>query len=312
MLLTLGLAPSSPPKETLPASTPGGTSKHLIVREGHQTELPRDLRDALSNDSLAFVHWYHSPERDLHSGVASPLGYGFRAAVASREPIYTVDFGADPTLNGETTARATGGNGAAGGRGNNLLQVSRSAGHGWIGRAYFSIIGHPASLKVNSVRFEDAGLYTCTAVYWDGARRNSTVRLHVVAPSEPPVIRNGEGNELRGTIGPFNEGSTLALVCVVYGGKPKPTLVWSGMSDGMMAEVRPSSEAQLTTSSLLVHSLRREDLRSTLYCTAFNNISSPADTSITLDLNLRPTLVKIRRTEIPISAGVPAQIGCEV
>ncbi|XP_037510042.1 hemicentin-1 isoform X2 [Rhipicephalus sanguineus] len=292
-----------------------GTSKRLIVREGHQTELPCDLRDALSNDSLAFVHWYHAPERDLHSGssgAASPLGYGFRAAAASREPIYTVDFGPDPTLSGETTVGATGGNGASGGRGNNLLQVSRSAGHGWIGRAYFSIIGHPASLKVNSVRFEDAGLYTCTAVYRDGARRNSTVRLHVVAPPEPPVIRDGEGNELRGTIGPFNEGSTLALVCVVYGGKPKPTLVWSGMPDGMMAEVRPSSEAQLTTSTLLIHSLRREDLRSTLYCTASNNISSPADTSVTLDLNLRPTSVKIRRTEIPISAGVPAEIGCEV
>ncbi|KAH6940277.1 hypothetical protein HPB50_026473 [Hyalomma asiaticum] len=286
------------------------TSKRLVVREGHQTELPCDLRDALSNDSLAFVHWYHAPERDLHSGssVAAPsLGFGFRAAAASREPIYTVDFGPDPTLSGETTVGATGGNGVAGGRGNNLLQV-------------------------NSVRFEDAGLYTCTAVYRDGARRNSTVRLHVVAPPEPPVIRDGEGNELRGTIGPFNEGSTLALVCVVYGasprhktipwtetgqkflaaGKPKPTLVWSGMPDGMMAEVRPSSEAQLTTSTLLIHSLRREDLRSTLYCTASNNISSPADTSVTLDLNLRPTSVKIRRTMIPISAGVPAEIGCEV
>ncbi|XP_065289526.2 nephrin-like isoform X1 [Dermacentor albipictus] len=296
-----------------------GTSKRLVAREGHQTELPCDLRDALSNDSLAFVHWYHAPERELHSGspgAASSLGYGFRAAMASREPIYTVDFGPDPALSRETTAGAAGGNGASGGsvggRGNNLLQVSRSAGHGWVGRAYFSIIGHPASLKVNSVRFEDAGMYTCTAVYRDGARRNSTVRLHVVAPPEPPVIRDGEGNELRGKIGPFNEGSTLALVCVVYGGKPKPTLVWSGMPDGMMAEVRPSSEAQLTTSTLLIHSLRREDLRSTLYCTAFNNISSPADTSVTLDLNLRPTSVKIRRTEIPISAGLPAEIACEV
>ncbi|XP_077513789.1 nephrin-like isoform X1 [Amblyomma americanum] len=299
-----------------------GASKRLIVREGHQTELPCDLRDALSNDSLAFVHWYHTPERDAHgSGAGSSLGYGFRAAAASREPIYTVDFGPDPSLSRETVAGGAGGAngplGAGGGaptgaRGNNLLQVNRSAGHGWVGRAYFSIIGHPASLKVNSVRFEDAGLYTCTAVFRDGARRNSTVRLHVVAPPEPPVIRDGEGNELRGTIGPFNEGSTLALVCVVYGGKPKPTLVWSGMPDGMMAEVRPSSEAQLTTSTLLIHSLRREDLRSTLYCTASNNISSPADTSVTLDLNLRPTSVKIRRGDIPISAGLPAEIVCEV
>ncbi|KAH7961457.1 hypothetical protein HPB52_009234 [Rhipicephalus sanguineus] len=296
---------------------PLGTSKRLIVREGHQTELPCDLRDALSNDSLAFVHWYHTAEREPHGsgGAGSSLGYGFRAAAASREPIYTVDFGPDPTASREATssgAITSGATGAAGARGNNLLQVNRSAGHGWVGRAYFSIIGHPASLKVNSVRFEDAGLYTCTAVFRDGARRNSTVRLHVVAPPEPPVIRDGEGNELRGTIGPFNEGSTLALVCVVYGGKPKPTLVWGGMPDGMMAEVRPSSEAQLTTATLLIHSLRREDLRAALYCTASNNISSPADTSVTLDLNLRPTSVKIRRGDIPISAGLPAEIVCEV
>ncbi|KAL1472770.1 hypothetical protein MTO96_003970 [Rhipicephalus appendiculatus] len=273
-----------------------GTSKRLIVREGHQTELPCDLRDALSNDSLAFVHWYHTAEREPHSsgGAGSSLGYGFRAAAASREPIYTVDFGPDPTVSREATSSGTMGggtmaSGATSSTGGTREQLV-TAGHGWVGRAYFSIIGHPASLKVNSVRFEDAGLYTCTAVFRDGARRNSTVRLHVVAPPEPPVIRDGEGNELRGTIGPFNEGSTLALVCVVYGGKPKPTLVWSGMPDGMMAEVRPSSEAQLTTSTLLIHSLRREDLRATLYCTASNNISSPADTSVTLDLNHKPRI----------------------
>ncbi|KAL3251927.1 hypothetical protein MRX96_054997, partial [Rhipicephalus microplus] len=240
------------------------TSKRLIVREGHQTELPCDLRDALSNDSLAFVHWYHTAERESHgSGVAGPsLGYGFRAAAASREPIYTVDFGPDPTVSKEATSSGT---------------VNRSAGHGWVGRAYFSIIGHPASLKVNSVRFEDAGLYTCTAVFRDGARRNSTVRLHVVAPPEPPAIRDGEGNELRGTIGPFNEGSTLALVCVVYGGKPKPTLVWSGMPEGMMAE-------------------------------EFVNLAATAFTTYAV----RPTSVKIRRGDIPVSAGLSAEIVCEV
>ncbi|CAN7997953.1 unnamed protein product, partial [Ixodes pacificus] len=105
------------------------------------------------------------------SGVPHPQASG-------REPIYTVDFGPDLSLSKE----AAGGSGA--GRGNNLLQVNRSAGTGWVGRAYFSIIGHPASLKVNSVRFEDAGVYTCTAVFRDGARRNSTVRLHVVGEYE--------------------------------------------------------------------------------------------------------------------------------
>ncbi|EEC00114.1 sidestep protein, putative, partial [Ixodes scapularis] len=283
-----------------------GTSKRLIVREGHQTELPCDLRSASSNDSLAVVHWYHQPEKSYHATPGIETGAHHRGS--SQEPIYTVDFGSDPGLTADAATVHEYGTG----RGNNLLQVNRTAGQGWVGRAYFSIIGHPASLKVNSVRFEDAGVYTCTAVFRDGARRNSTVRLHVLAPPEPPVISDGEGHELHGTIGPYNEASMLALVCAVYGGKPKPTLVWSGIPEGMMAEIRSTSEEQLTTSTLLIHVLRRQDIGATLMCTASNNISSPAFTSVTLDLNLRPIAVRIRREESPISAGLPAEIVCEV
>ncbi|KAM7302160.1 hemicentin-2 [Ixodes scapularis] len=283
-----------------------GTSKRLIVREGHQTELPCDLRSASSNDSLAVVHWYHQPEKSYHATPGIETGPHHRGS--SQEPIYTVDFGSDPSLTADAATVHEYGTG----RGNNLLQVNRTAGQGWVGRAYFSIIGHPASLKVNSVRFEDAGVYTCTAVFRDGARRNSTVRLHVLAPPEPPVISDGEGHELHGIIGPYNEASMLALVCAVYGGKPKPTLVWSGIPEGMMAEIRSTSEEQLTTSTLLIHVLRRQDIGATLMCTASNNISSPASTSVTLDLNLRPIAVRIRREESPISAGLPAEIVCEV
>lgn len=60
------------------------------------------------------------------------------------------------------------------------FKVSRSASKTWSGRAYFSLLGHPALLKVNEVRFEDSGLYTCSAVFRDGSIINSTVRLHVV------------------------------------------------------------------------------------------------------------------------------------
>ncbi|KAH7962269.1 hypothetical protein HPB52_015192 [Rhipicephalus sanguineus] len=88
-----------------------------------------------------------------------------------------VDFGPYPTVSRQATSSgsvggctmASGATGATGARGNNMLQVHRSAGHGWVGRALFSIMRHPASLKVKSVRCEDAGLYTRTAVFRDGA-----------------------------------------------------------------------------------------------------------------------------------------------
>ncbi|XP_022663733.1 neogenin-like [Varroa destructor] len=318
-----------------------GISTRLVVREGQQTELPCDIRPHIPNEagsgnssgspdglasaaiaaarastsiqtlpqgypgallglsgpvgganqsSLALVRWFHTPDKKTHHHHHVRIHH---------QPVYTVDFGTE-------------GSAADAQRSNNILQVSRSASKTWSGRAYFSLLGHPALLKVNEVRFEDSGLYTCSAVFRDGSIINSTVRLHVVAPPEPPQIRDGYDTILIGTVGPFNEGSPLSLVCLVYGGRPKPTLEWSGMRPSALFEIRHSQEAQLTTATLVIHRLEREDLGSTLTCSAFNNISSAQHTSVTLDLNLKPVGVKIRRLQAPISAGLRVEVVCEV
>lgn len=84
------------------------------------------------------------------------------------------------------------------------------------------------------------------------------------------------------------------------------------MRASALFEIRHSQEAQLTTATMYIHKLERQDLGSTLTCSAFNNISSAQHTSVTLDLNLKPVGVKIRQLQAPISSGLPVEVVCEV
>ena len=45
-------------------------------------------------------------------------------------------------------------------------------------------------------------------------------------PPEEPVITDVDGNELKGLVGPYNEGDPLRLLCTSAGGQPRPTLTW--------------------------------------------------------------------------------------
>ncbi|KAL1485579.1 hypothetical protein MTO96_010047 [Rhipicephalus appendiculatus] len=72
-------------------------------------------------------------------------------------PVYTVDMGSG-----------------------NFLQAKHRPAHLWGGRAYFSSADEPALLMIGDVAAADAGLYVCSALFGNGAQRNSTVRFVVV------------------------------------------------------------------------------------------------------------------------------------
>ena len=46
------------------------------------------------------------------------------------------------------------------------------------------------------------------------------------APPQVPKITDGDGNQLSGLVGPYNEGDELTLTCLTRGGKPRPSLIW--------------------------------------------------------------------------------------
>lgn len=62
----------------------------------------------------------------------------------------------------------------------NIMQGRHTARSDWTQRAYFSVLGSPATLKVNDLGYQDTGTYICQVIISRGTQRNATVHLVVV------------------------------------------------------------------------------------------------------------------------------------
>ncbi|GIY75656.1 uncharacterized protein CDAR_560541 [Caerostris darwini] len=94
-------------------------------------------------------------------------------------------------------------------------------------------------------------------------------------------------------------------------GKPRPTVTWwreySLLDDTYL--FIPSDN--LVRNELKIAELKRHDLLAVLTCQASNNnITVPASTAVTLDLNLKPVDVRIDPTRQPLSAGQEYEFTC--
>ena len=98
-------------------------------------------------------------------------------------------------------------------------------------------------------------------------------------------------------IGPFNEDADLELLCQARGGKPRPQLEWrrdfnvinttASTANYLARHMHLGDPFKDETSAVLrVNSLNRQHLLSIFTCQASNNnLTSPLQSSITLDLN---------------------------
>lgn len=95
-------------------------------------------------------------------------------------------------------------------------------------RANFNLRAKPAHLQLERVRQEDEGDYRCRVDFRHGRTVNTIISLRVVVPPEDISITTPQKphTKLEGLIGPFNEGTELALVCLATGGKPRPQITW--------------------------------------------------------------------------------------
>ncbi|XP_054169147.1 hemicentin-1-like [Oppia nitens] len=161
------------------------------------------------------------------------------------------------------------------------------------GRAYFNLHNRPAFLQIDPIRVTDAGDYRCRVDFRKARTVNTVISLKVIVPPEEPIIVDMDNNELSGLIGPYNEGDELRLICSTSGGKPRPSLSW-WRDYSIIDDTFEYNEKDVTTNQLTITSLARHHLLSIFTCQAINNnITVPSSTSITLDLNLKPTDVRI-------------------
>ncbi|KAK8787989.1 hypothetical protein V5799_022235 [Amblyomma americanum] len=112
----------------------------LAVHVGSQIDLP--CKSLLANDLPLRINWFKDD---------SPM------------PVYSVTYASNQSFHRT-----------------NIMQGRHAARSDWSQRAYFSVLGSPATLKVNDLSFQDTGTYVCQVVISRGTQRNATVHLVVV------------------------------------------------------------------------------------------------------------------------------------
>ncbi|CAM1332075.1 Uncharacterised protein r2_g4104 [Pycnogonum litorale] len=179
-------------------------------------------------------------------------------------------------------------------RNGDLTQAKRTSSGELKKRSYFDFfsISQP-SLVIDPVKETDDGVYTCRVDFKSSRTFTEDNGLTVIVPPGKPIIRDKFGDVVPEIIGPYDEGKPLVLICETKNGRPSPRLRWWKES-----ELIDDTDRQLASATyrneLVISSLDRSNLNKKLSCTASNNnITVPQETVVKIDMNFRPTKVKI-------------------
>ncbi|XP_034133979.1 uncharacterized protein LOC117587415 isoform X2 [Drosophila guanche] len=182
-------------------------------------------------------------------------------------------------------------------------------------RLSFHVEGRAGTLSIKSTTEDDTGEYRCRVDFQKSPTRNSKVNLTVIIPPESVIILDSKGATIKDhTLGPYNEGSAINITCVAIGGRPQPRVTWlHGNTIYKNASVGHSLSERRVGNVLSLARLERRNLHMQLTCRAENNnLTTPIISSVVLDMNLRPLIVKLQGENRPLSAGNSYQLSCVV
>ncbi|KAM7427496.1 Roundabout 1 [Porites harrisoni] len=181
-----------------------------------------------------------------------------------------------------------------------------------------------ATLKITNAQFADTGLYKCTVSVPPNKSDYKLTKIEVKAPSAPKISPYTEQTEIL-------EGSTKAIKCVAEG-YPKPTVDWYRNGKKMNVtncHSNPQScdkvdyevyeEGDGSSGLHTIYTVQVLKIRSALYprdvgefkCVASNGVSSDAELSVSLDVQVKPTL-KERLVAVAVVEGKEAEVSCTV
>ncbi|XP_058455408.1 nephrin isoform X3 [Malaya genurostris] len=189
----------------------------------------------------------------------------------------------------------------------------RSSNSSFDGRASFYPNRVPATLEIRQTKSSDSGVYRCRVDFHKSPTRNTRVQLSVIIPPEKLQIVDSGGHSIPHYIlGPYNEGASVNFTCVASGGRPTPTVNWWYDNEIVNHSSTILSERRVKN-TLILNRLERKHLKAIFTCTASNNnVTNPISASVTLDMNLRPLLVRLQGKNRSLSANHTYDLQCEV
>ncbi|KAL3220524.1 hypothetical protein MRX96_029801 [Rhipicephalus microplus] len=180
-------------------------------------------------------------------------------------------------------------------------------------RMSFEASHQPALLRVTRVEAEDAGVYRCRVDYRQARTEVTYSELRVIVPPRELIVLDEYGQRQVDVLGPYNEGTTVLLVCEVEGGDPPPEVVWYKDGELLDASFSVLWPQGVVRNELRMGPLRRRDLLVALQCTASNNnFTEELSSRLKLDLTLKPTEVKVSLPALSPPASGAALVAGEV
>ncbi|CAG9789061.1 unnamed protein product [Diatraea saccharalis] len=151
------------------------------------------------------------------------------------------------------------------------------------GRLKADVLQQPSTITISELTERDQALYHCRVDFLIAPTRNIGVNLTVIVLPSQPFFLDELGNKVKDKIGPYHEGDTLVLSCLVIGGRPPPRISWySGKtlvdaSDGV-------SDIPSVRENELYLPLTRDNVES-LTCKASNtHLRPPIESSLQIEL----------------------------
>ncbi|XP_049833130.1 nephrin-like [Schistocerca gregaria] len=176
-------------------------------------------------------------------------------------------------------------------------------------RAYFRSAGNASHLTLQRVREDDAGSYRCRVDFRRSPTRNSIINLAVIVPPSNVTIVEERGTPARDVIGPYPEGATPEVTCVVYGGRPRPRVSWWLGGQSLQSRQQQASGRRVS-SVVRLPPLGRHHLLQQLLCRASNH-QQPLTAAVTIDMLLAPVTTRLLGKNRPLSAGQTYEVACE-
>ncbi|XP_053204229.1 hemicentin-1-like isoform X2 [Panonychus citri] len=191
-----------------------------------------------------------------------------------------------------------------------LSESKHSVPNSYKKRLFFDVKLKPPVLRISPVLEDDAGDYRCRVDYRKSRTKNFVTKLDVIAPPKEMIITDQAGQRLIGTIGPYDEGSDLKLTCEAEGGNPLPNITWWN-GESLLDDTFGLAPHNNMKNEIIITNLSRNHFLLELTCKASNtNLTVPIESSIILDINLKPLDVKISSTVNTLSVGKRTELQC--